>query len=145
MSKPKRTLTLRISLENDMEPDAFSNEVSDIFEEYLDAILAMDEGDRMTLRDSNKKIVGRAEVVREDLRMPYAPQPLPTPKPHTHDVPQPSLHEHTPIASDDTPASGDDTVAPPNKPGEFGANEFLAKMDAPQKSADINVDIPDNF
>lgn len=158
MSKPKRTLSVRVSLPGDLDPDDFSNQVAGIFDEYLDAVLAMDEGDRMTLRDANKTIVGRAEVSSEEedykpwMPMPYSSGLFPAASPHEHSAvvpvtphPHDNLHEHTPAAREDMPASGDDNVAPPKNDGKFGKGEFAATMDEPQKSNDIPANVPEDF
>jgi hypothetical protein len=131
----KRTLSIRISLDGKMDPDAFSNEASEIFNEYLDAILAMDEGDRMTLRDSNKKIVGRAEVTGDEPvteGWPRAnsswPPPFNVGPPPQNDDPFPDLEinrNETAIRREVLPVENQ----------KFGKDEFAATIEPTQQSS----------
>ena len=130
MSK-KRTLNVRISLDGDLDPDDFSNEASAIFNEYLDAILAMDEGDRMTLRDSEKRIVGRAEVTGAETANLTTEAP-------SFSVPSPIPQTMTTINNDSNGLAYEENPQPPityvSKDQRFGPKEFQATMEAPQKS-----------
>ena len=134
MSK-KRTLNVRISLDGDLDPDDFSNEASAIFEEYLDAILAMDEGDRMTLRDSDKRIVGRAEVTGDEpVASPFVPAQMGVPgqalAPRSF-VDMPAQE----VAYEETPEPPATRVTENQKFGPSSFSEFQATMEAPQKSS----------